>query len=174
VSEQTSPWQRAAEEICASIADGLDVAGTVESADIFTRVGVTCLEVVIDASDTEGADQADAYRILCDLLETRLENGPADEIIGCILFATEPSAGAFAIGLTHMVRANGQFVPVLPLGRNRAFALASAKAQMADFADDASALIGTVAHRPPHTVATAERLLGDLDELIERRISDAV
>ena len=174
VSEQPSPWQRAAKEICASIADGLDVAGTVESADIFTRVGATCLEVVIDASDTEGDDQADAYRILCDLLETRLRGGPADEIFGCILFATEPSAGALAVGLTHMIRADGQFVPVLPLGRDRAFAMASAEAQMADFAADASALIGTVAHRPPHTAGSAERLLGDLDELIERRIGDAV
>lgn len=169
--QETSPWETAAKEICASLADGLDVAGTVESADIFTRVGATCLEVIIDASDTVGDDQADAYRILCDLLETRLRNGPADEIFGCILFATEPSADALAVGLTHMIRAEGQFVPVLPLGRGQAFSMAGASAQMADFTDDASALIGTVAHRPPHTAGGAEELLGELDELIERRLA---
>ncbi|MGI9599480.1 MAG: hypothetical protein ACR2QK_25170 [Acidimicrobiales bacterium] len=170
MSPQTSPWETAAKEICASLADGLDVAGTVESADIFTRVGATCLEVIIDASDSEGADQADAYRILCDLLETRLRAGPADEVFGCILFATQPSAEALAVGLTHMIRDDGQFMPVLPLGRDQAFAMASASAQMTDLADDATALIETVAHRPPHTVAGAETLLSELDELIERRV----
>ncbi|MGI9595653.1 MAG: hypothetical protein ACR2QK_05815 [Acidimicrobiales bacterium] len=170
MSPQTSPWETAAKEICASLADGLDVAGTVESADIFTRVGATCLEVIIDASDSEGPDQADAYRILCDILETRLRAGPADEIFGCILFATEPTAEALAVGLTHMIRDDGQFVPVLPLGRDQAFALASASAQMADFADDASALIETTAHRVPPTVGGAETLLSELDELVERRV----
>jgi len=169
MSPQSSPWETTAKEICASLADGLDVAGTVESADIFTRIGATCLEVIIDATDSEGRDQAHAYRILCDLLETRLRAGPADEIFGCILFATEPTAEGLAVGLTHMIRDDGQFVPVLPLGRDQAFALANASAQMADVADDASALIATVAHRRPPTVDGARTLLGELDELIERR-----
>ena len=169
MSEQNSPWETAAKEICASLADGLDVAGTVESADIFTRVGATCLEVVIDASDLEGDNQADAYRILCDLLDTRLRTGPADEIFGCILFASEPTSDGLAVGLTHMIRADGQFVPVLPLGREQAFAMASASTLMADLVDDATALIGTVAHHPRHTADGAGKLLADLDELIERR-----
>lgn len=172
MSQPFSPWDKAAKEICATLADGLDIAGTVESADIFTRVGATCLEVVIDATDTEGNDQTDAYRILCDLLETRLSNGPADEIFGCILFATEPSADALAAGLGHMIRADGQFVPVLPLGRDKAFAMASAAAQMADFTDDASALIATVAHHGSQSTSDAEKLLADIDELIDRRLTD--
>ncbi|MGI9596961.1 MAG: hypothetical protein ACR2QK_12420 [Acidimicrobiales bacterium] len=172
MSATASPWETAAKEICASLADGLDVAGTVESADIFSRVGSTCLEVVIDASDSEGADQAEAYRVLCDLLETRLRHGPADEVFGCILFATEPSVDALAVGLAHMIRDDNQFVPVLPLGRDRAHAIAGASAQMADFADDAGALIETVARRLPQTVGGAETLLSQLDELIDRRITD--
>ena len=174
MSQQASPWETAAKEICASLADGLDVAGTVESADIFTRIGATCLEVVIDASDLEGHEQADAYETLCDLLETRLKTGPADEAFGCILFATEPTAEALRVGLTHMVRADGQFVPVLPLGRDQAFAMASASTLMADFADAATALIGTVANHPPHTTGGAEKLLADIDELIERRVADHI
>ncbi len=172
MSQQHSPWETAAKEICVALADGLDVAGTVESADIFTRIGSTCLEVVIDASDLENDEQADAYRILCDLLETRLRTGPADEIFGCILFATEPTADALAVGLTHMIRADGQFVPVLPLGRDQAFAMASASTLMADFTDDATALIGTVAHHPPPTTGVAGKLLADIDELIVRRLTD--
>ncbi len=172
MSEQSTPWETAAKEICASLADGLDVAGTVESADIFTRVGATCFEVIIDATDTEGEDQADAYRILCDLLETRLRNGPADEIFGCILFATEPTADGLAVGLTHMIRSDGQFAPVLPLGRDQAFAMASAATRMADFTDDAGALIETAAHHGSQTTGNAETLLADLDELIARRLTN--
>ena len=172
MSEPSNPWATAAKEICATLADGLDIAGTVESADIFTRVGATCLEVIIDATDTEGNDQGNAYEVLCDLLETRLRSGPADEIFACLLFATEPSAEALATGLGHMIRADGQFVPVLPLGRDQAYAIAGAAARLADFTDDASTLIATVAHHGSQTTSDAETLLADIDELINRRLTD--
>ena len=162
-----TPWETVAKEICETLATGLDVAGTVESADIFTRVGATCLEIVIETSDVEGADQADVYRTLCDLLETRLNAGRADQVFGCLLLATEPDAEALGVGLTHMVRTDGVFVPVLPLGRDQAFAIADAATELADFADDATALIGLAADQP--SLDRAETLLDELDELISRR-----
>lgn len=163
-----TPWPIAAKEMCASLADGLDVAGTVETADIFTRIGATCLEVVIEASDNEGEEQADSYRVLCDLLDTRLSTGPADEIFGCLLFATEPDPEALIVGLTHMTRPGGMFVPVLPLSRDQVYAIAGSPASLADFTDDVTALIqATVAGDPPGLVR-AQTLLEEFDELIAR------
>jgi hypothetical protein len=169
MTDDNTPWAAAAKGICASLADGLDVRGTVETADIFARIGATCLEVVIDATDTEGADQSGAYQVLCDLLDTRMANGRADVIYGCMLFETEPDADALVVGLTHMTRENGRFVPVLPLGREQAYSIASSTVDLADIAEQAVGLMDTAAHHP--TPDGARTLLADIDELITRRVA---
>jgi hypothetical protein len=170
MTDDRTPWAAAAKEICASLADGLDVLGTVETADIFTRIGATCLEVVIDATDTEGAEQATAYQVLCDLLDTRFAHGRADVVYGCMLFETEPDPDALVVGLRHMTRENGRFVPVLPLGRDQAYAIASSPVDLADIAEQAVGLMDIAAHNP--TPDGARTLLSDIDELITRRVGD--
>jgi hypothetical protein len=166
----SSPWTKTSKEICETLADGLDVAGTIESADVFTRVGNTCLEVVVEATDDVGGDQALAYQTLCDLMETRLAKGPADEIIGCLLIETKADAGALAVGLTHMKRRSGMIVPIVPLSAAQAYAVADSPLRLEDFIDDATSLIRTAVERASGGEA-AETLLSELDELIERRTS---
>ncbi|MDH3683597.1 MAG: hypothetical protein OEV40_27065 [Acidimicrobiia bacterium] len=160
-------WGLVAREICASLGEGLDVVGVIESADVYMRVGGTCLEVVVEASDIEGPLQGDAYRVLCDLLETRL-TGIADEAVGFLLLATEPSPEAFAVGMDQMRRPSGAFVPVLPLGRAKATDMAGATARFVDIADDAIALLGAATGKPPHTIEDARSFLTAFDELIDR------
>jgi hypothetical protein len=167
MSDDATPWPQVAKEICASLADGLDVLGTVETADIFTRVGATCLEVVIDATDTEGAEQAGAYETLCDLLDTRYTKGRADVVYGCMLFDGEPDPDALVVGITHMTRQNGRFVPVLPLGRDQAMLLASSPVDLADIAEQTVGLMAAIAGHP--TPEHARTLLTEIDELISRR-----
>lgn len=156
-----------AREICATLGEGLDVVGVVESADVYIRVGESCLEVVVDASDLDGSGQEDAYRVLCDLLETRLA-GIADEVIGILLFATEPSPEAFVVGMEHMHRTQGTFVPVLPLGQVRAKDLADASSRFLDIVDHASALLRAAGNKRPQTVDGAHSFLTAFDDLIER------
>jgi hypothetical protein len=168
MTDNNTPWAAAAKEICASLAEGLDVRGTVETANIFTRIGATCLEVVIDATDTEGAEQSSAYQVLCDLLDTRFANGRADVVYGCMLFETEPDPDALVVGLTHMTRESGRFVPVLPLGREQAYSIAGSPVDLADIAEQAVGLMDAAAHHP--TPDGARTLLADIDELITRRV----
>lgn len=168
MTDDNTPWAAAAKEICSSLADGLDVRGTVEAANIFARVGATCLEVVIEATDTEGAEQSSAYQVLCDLLDTRFTHGRADVVYGCMLFETEPDADALAVGLRHMTREGGRFVPVLPLGREQAYSIAGSPVGLADITENAVDLIAGAARHP--TSDGARTLLADIDELITRRV----
>ena len=150
------------------LADGLDVGGTIEENEVLTHVGSSSLEIIIEASDLEGAEQAEAYAVLCDLLETRLLGGCA-QVMGCLLFAGEPQPGALVSGLVGMRRASGTFTPVVPLARTQAEALAASKVTFDAVVDDVTALIEVAAARHPITTRTAETLLEELDELIERR-----
>jgi hypothetical protein len=50
--------------------------------------------------------------------------------------------------------------------------MASAATKMADFTDDAGALISTAAHHRSQTTGNAEKLLADIDELIARRLTE--
>lgn len=161
-------WPNIGKEIRRVLADGLDVGGTIDETEVLTHVGSVSLEIVIEASDLDGAEQADAYTVLCDLLETRLREGCA-QVIGCLLFATEPDPAALVTGLTGMQRDSGVFTPVLPLARSQAEALAASDMSLDGFIDDSSALIGIATDRHPITVVTAETLLDELDELVERR-----
>ena len=155
-------------EIRRVLADGLDVGGTIDEKEVLTHVGSVSLEIVIEASDLDGDEQAGAYTVLCDLLETRLREGRT-QVVGCLLFATEPDPSSLVTGLIGMQRGSGVFTPVLPLGKSQAEALAAADMSLDGFIDDSAALIGVAADRHPITVATAETLLDELDELIERR-----
>ena len=150
------------------LADGLDVGGTIEQNEVLTHVGSSSLEIIIGASDLEGAEQAQAYAAMCDLLEARLLEGCA-QVMGCLLFAGDPQPGALVSGLVGMQRDSGTFTPVVPLARTQAEALAASKVTFDGVVDDVTALIEVAAARHPTTTRTAETLLEELDELIERR-----
>ena len=167
MSSDASAWNDLAREICETLGDGLDVLGVVETADVFVRIGKTCLEVVVEASDLHGVDQDDAYRVLCDLLETRLE-GDADQVVGFLIFETDPDPEALGTGLGYMERANGAFVPVLALGQDQSRRMADASARFVDLVDDATVLLRRALDRKPHTAEDARSTLFELDELIER------
>ena len=161
-------WPDMGKELRRVLADGLDVGGTIDETEVLTHVGSVSLEFIIEASDLGGDEQAGAYTVLCDLLETRLREGCA-QVVGCLLFATEPDPRSLITGLIAMKRDSGAFTPVLPLARSQAEALAASNLSHNGFIDDSAALIGIAADRQPITVATAETLLDELDELIERR-----
>ena len=117
---------------------------------MFVRIGKTCLEVVVEASDLTGVDQDDAYRVLCDLLETRLE-GDADQVVGFLIFETDPDPEALVTGLSHMERANGAFVPVLALGQDQSRRMADASARFVDLVDDATvSASSSIGSKAPH------------------------
>ena len=136
---------------------------------MLTHVGSVSLEIVIEASDLEGEDQAEAYAVLCDLLATRLCEGCA-QVVGCLLFSTEPDAESLVSGLAGMLRESGVFTPVVPLARSQAESIARAGIAFDELLDDAAALIGVAADRHPITSDTARTLLEELAELIDRRI----
>ncbi len=161
-------WLDIGKELRRVLADGLDVGGTIDETEVLTHVGSVSLEIVIEASDLEGDDQAEAYLVLCDLLATRLHEG-CGQVFGCLLFSTEPHAGSLVTGLIGMRPEAGVFAPVLPLARAQAQALAGASIAIYDLLDDSTALIGVAADRDPVTILAAETLLEELDDLIERR-----
>ncbi len=162
-------WPDLAAKMKASLAEGLDVAGTVDEVEIMTNVGRVGVDIIIEASDLDGPDQSEAYAVLCDLLHSRLAAG-ADQVLGCLLFAGDADAQALAPALDGMVRSDRQatFTPVVPLGREQAEAMAASGMTIDEILDPATDLIAVAAdHRPP-TTATAQTLLAELDELIER------
>lgn len=161
-------WPDMAAELCRVLTDGLDVGGTIDETELIIHVGSASLEIVIEASDIEGNEQAVAYSVLCDLLATRLSDG-CSQVVGWLLFATEPDAASLASGLVGMQRETGVFTPVLPLARSQAQDLADAGISIDQLIDDASALVEIAANQHPITVSTAETLLAELDELIDRR-----
>jgi hypothetical protein len=167
VTEQAR-WPDIAKELRGVLADGLDVGGTIDETEVLTHVGSTSLEIVIEASDLQAGEQASAYTVLCDLLETRLREG-CSQVVGCLLFASEPDAASLVTGLIGMQRDSGVFTPVLPLSRSQAESLAAARTDLDWLIDDAASLIGIGADRHPITTETAETLLGEIDELIDRR-----
>lgn len=162
-------WPDIGKELREVLANGLDVGGTIDETEVLTHVGSVSLEIVIEASDLEGEDQAEAYAVLCDLLATRLREGCA-QVVGCLLFSTEPDAESLVSGLAGMLRESGVFTPVVPLARSQAESIAGAGIAFDELLDDAAALIGVAADRHPITIDTAGTLLEELDELIDRRI----
>jgi hypothetical protein len=161
-------WPDIAKELRRVLADGLDVGGTIDETEVLTHVGSASLEIVIEASDLQAGEQASAYTVLCDLLETRLREG-CSQVVGCLLFASEPDAASLVTGLIGMQRDSGVFTPVLPLSRLQAESLAAARTGLDWLIDDAASLIGIAADRHPITTATAETLLDEIDELIDRK-----
>ena len=161
-------WPDMAAELRRALADGLDVRGTIDESEVSTNLGSSSLEVVLEVSDLEDADQASAYTELCDLLATRLRQGWA-QVAGCLVFAGEPDAASLVTGLTGMQRDSGVFTPVIPLSRTQAEALAATTDPLVDLFDAATSLIAIAADRHPVTDETAETLLDELDELIDRR-----
>ena len=163
-------WLDLERELQAVLAEGVEIGGTVEESDISVRVGRTTVELVIELSDLEASDQAGAYLVLCDLLATRRTQG-ADQVVGCLVFVTEPDTDALVTALTGMTRDSEMFTPVLALSRTQAGLLATACTAGVEFIDDAVALIAVAADHQPPTSAVAQTLLDEVDELIDRRTS---
>ena len=163
-------WVDLEAELRGVLAEGIDIRGTIEEADIHGELGDTTIELVIELSDVEGDDQSDAYLVLCDLLTTRSGQG-ADQVLGCLVFVTDPDAGALAVGLDRMTRDTGVFTPIVPLGRSQAALLAVSCITGAEFLEQASERIAAAAEPNPATRAAAQALLDDLAELINRHTS---
>ena len=53
-------WPGISKELRRVLADGLDVGGTIDETEVLTHVGSVSLEIVIEASDLRGDDQAEA------------------------------------------------------------------------------------------------------------------
>lgn len=161
-------WSDMGRKLRGVLADGLEVGGTIEETDTLTHVGSSSLEIVIEVSDLERDEQAAAYRVLCDLLETRLRQG-CTQVVGCLIFAGEADPDSLATGLVGMLRPSGAFTPVVPFSRSQAEVLAESDVAFDAVIDDVTALIGVAADRKPITADTAATLLDELDELIARR-----
>lgn len=146
--------------------DGGEIGGTIEEADLVAQIGAISDEHVIELSDLEGADQSDAYAVLCDLLATRLSQG-ADQVLGCVIFQQDPDAAALAPALDGMQAEI--FTPVLPLSRAQATALADMSGDIDEFVADATRLIAVAADQVGGETH-ASTLLDELAELVERRI----
>jgi hypothetical protein len=86
--------------------------------------------------------------------------------------AAHTKAGAYQVlcDLLDARFAHGRFVPVLPLDRDQAYAIASSPVDLADVAEQAVGLMDIAAHHP--TPDGARTLLSDIDELITRRVGD--
>ena len=163
-------WLDLEKELRNVLAEGVDIGGTVEEADIHGCVAGAAVELEIELSDLEADDQARAYLVLCDLLATRHDQG-ADQILGCLVFVTEPDPQALVTGLRRMTPHTGAFTPILPLSRSQAALLAAACTAGAAFLDDAFSLIAIAADHKPLARAGAQTLLDELDDLINRRTS---
>lgn len=159
-------WPDLALELMVALADGTDVRGTIDAAEVVARVGSSQIDYIVDVSDLEGIEQADAYAVMCDLVATRLTT--VDQVLGCLVFRSEPDPAALLRGLDAMIRPDAVFTPVLPLSHLQADVLVASGASIDDFVDDATALIEIAADRRPPTAAVAATLLEELDELIDR------
>ena len=105
-------------------------------------------------------------------MSTRLREGK-DQVLGCLIVDGEPEAGAYATGLHGMMRDGGDFTPVIPIARNRALELVDADASLFELVDKATALIQIAADRDPITEDVASTALSEIDELVERSLSDS-
>ena len=143
------------------------LGGTVDEADLVTQVGATSDEHIIKVSDVHGPAQSETYDVLCDLLATRVAQG-IDQVLGCVVFDSEPDATALVSALTSMQR-SGVFTPVLPLSRAQATDLATTTVDMDAFLATATSLIAVAADRQPPTESVAVTLLDELAELVDRR-----
>jgi hypothetical protein len=163
-------WLDLERELRDVLAEGVEIGGTIEEADIHGCVDGVAIELEIELSDLEADEQADAYLVLCDLLATRHDQG-ADQVLGCLVFVTEPDPQALVTGLGRMTHHPGVFTPIVPLSRSQATLLAAACTAGAAFLDDAASLIAVAAGHEPLTRAVAQTLLDELDDLINRRTS---
>ena len=160
-----------AAELKRALFDGLDVNGAVEAAEIHSAVGKASVDYLIEVSSGDAETQRIGLVALCDLLNTRLLEG-SHQVMGCLLIDGETDAEAFASALPNMNRSDGTFTPVLPLSGEQASMLAESGVTLFDLVDDATGLIEIAASRSHPDQATAQTLLEELDELIERRSRD--
>ena len=165
-------WDRISSGILASLADTMDAGGTIEELDVYVPVGRSGFEVVVDATDATGDEQARAFTVLCDLLDHRHRSSDA-EVIGLLLLPSDPEPRAVAAALVGMRRPDGTFTPVVPLAPDQARAIAKNVPDLYDLLQDAIALVAVAADRPPEDYANAAgELIEELATLIDRRCTN--
>ncbi len=169
---KSDDWPDIAALLKASLSDGLQSAGTVEQVDVLAHVGKVEVSITIESSDLEGDDQGEAYSVLCDLLATRLNQG-VDQVLGCLLFATEPNPRSLASALVGMHRgdANEVFTPVIALSRTQAESMAQAKISIDTVVEAATELIAAATVQASPSKEIAATLLSEIDELIYRHVN---
>ena len=104
-------------------------------------------------------------------MRTRRSQGN-DQVLGCLLIDGEPLASAYASGLNGM-QTGDEFTPVIPLARERAHALLETDASLFELVDKSTALIEIASSRDSITDEVAATALMEIDELIERALSEA-
>lgn len=142
--------------------------GIVDEAEILATVGDTGVDLVIEATDLVGPEQADAFTVVCDLLATVRERRSIPAV-GILLVAGEIDDEAFALSLAQMGRQDREETIVVPLTADQAQAVSSSGAHLFQLVDEAVVLIQ--AEASPHlgsTISHASKLRKELDELIER------
>ena len=164
----TEPWAELSQQLAASLSDR-PVDGSVVEAEVDSQVGATEFDIIVESSGGEPDAQVIAFSALCDLLNTRLNEG-AGQVLGCVLVDGPVDAAAFATGLTGMTRPSGVFTPVLPLERDQAQALVDAGVSLFDVVDNATALVEVAASRSPVTTEVAQTALSEIDELVARAV----
>ena len=164
----TEPWAELAKQLAASLSDRA-VDGSVVEAEVDSQVGATEFDIIVESSGGAPDAQVSAFSAVCDLLDTRLNEG-AGQVLGCLLVDGPVDAQAFATGLTGMTRPSDVFTPVLPLERDQAQALVDAGVSLFDLVDNATALVEVAASRSPVTTDVAETALSEIDELVARAV----
>ncbi len=165
---EVDDWDLVASNILSSLADTMDVGGTIEELDVYVPVGRTGFEVVVDATDATGEEQAQAMAVLCDLLDHRHRSSNA-QVVGVLLLPSDPEPSAVAAALVGMRRSDGTFTPVVPLAADQAQAIARNGPDLYDLLQDAIALVAVAADRPGEDRANAAgQLIEELATLIER------
>lgn len=162
MNQSRSNFKAALTDALEDLDDG--IGGTIDEADLTEQIGALSVEHIIEASDLAGPDQSGAYLVLCDLLATRLSQG-IDQVLGCLVFDTEPDAAALVPALMAMKRAEG-FTPVLPLSRVQASKLTNAS-DLETFTANATLLLDVAADHEQPSEATSSTLLTEVAELIE-------
>ena len=162
----TESWTDLAKQLGEALTNDPSTGPTREG-EVDIDVGGTEFDILIESTDADPESQRLGYNVLCDLLETRLQQG-ANQVMGCLLIDGEPDPDAFVDGLTGMERPDGVFTPVLPLSREQATEMLEKNATLFETVDPATALLEIAASRTPVTKDVAETALSEIDELINR------
>lgn len=165
-----SQWDNTFNELREALVSGSDSDGVEFEAEEVDNFGSATLVTVVESSAGDAETQVEAYKAVCELLDTRLNSG-ADQVLGCLVIDGDPDPDALLTGLDHMLRDDGTFTPVLPLSAEQAKDMVASGIALLDIVDPATALLEVAASRSPLTHDVAATALEEIDELIARDTS---